>query len=98
MGLIMLRTMMTDAQVRAPMHQYLHDWNEEWGDQGTWDKETAWSLTDPDDQAQAAQSRYVVDRVRPIRDSFQVLCAWGLMTVQQGPGLVDGVTRLRQSA
>ncbi len=63
-----------------------------------WEKETRWSLTATfDAQAEAAQSRYAIDRGRPARDPGQLLRASGLMTVRQIPSLVDGVAMFRQS-
>ena len=63
-----------------------------------WEKETRWSLTATfDAQAEAAQSRYAIDRGRPARDPGQLLRASGLMTARQIPSLVDGVAMFRQS-
>ena len=94
----MLRTMMTDAQLWAQVQRDLEEWNEDWGERLAWDKETAWTLAATlDAQAQAAQSRYTIDRGRPARDPFQLLRALGLITVRQISSLVDGVAMLRQS-
>ena len=94
----MLRSMLTDAQIWAQIEGDLDTWNDAWGAREAWEKETRWSLTATfDAQAEAAQSRYVIDRGRPARDPFQLLRALALMTVRQISSLVDGVAMLRQS-
>ena len=94
----MLRTMMTDAELWAPVQQDLHEWNEDWGDRNAWNKETAWTLAATlDAQAQVARSRYTIDRGRPAEDPFQLLRALGRSTVRQTPSVVDGVAMIRQS-
>ena len=94
----MLRTMMTDAELWAPVQQDLHEWNEDWGDRNAWNKETAWTLAATlDAQAQVARSRYTIDRGRPAEDPFQLLRALGRITVRQTPSVVDGVAMIRQS-
>ena len=76
----MLRSMLTDVQIWAQIEADLDTWNDAWGAREAWEKETRWSLTATfDAQAEAAQSRYVIDRGRPARDPFQLLRALALM-------------------
>jgi hypothetical protein len=94
----MRRTMMTDAELWVPVQQDLHEWNEDWGDDHVWNKETAWTLAATlDAQAQVVRSRYTIDRGRPAADPFQLLRALGLIMVRQILSLVDGVATIRQS-